>query len=415
MPEATARGFYRDLVSALDYIHSKGIVHRDVKLENCLLDEAQQHVKLSDFGLGTSYLNAPLCTSCGSRDYAAPELFTTTMYHGPPVDVWASGVVLFGMVTGVFPFDNVQATLSCLYAFPATRTWSSSLKTLVHEIFQVNPDLRATLDQVRRHEWVNAGHSKPPLRLALDKTPGVHSAVLAQQLVEVRCDAAQPFRDDILALMESEFGFTAEAVIESLLQQDLNQFTATYKMLECKYVQPVVMAADKLEQARQAVAFVQRRRLLEGLDLEGVRHSVRQRRASVVSSNEELPQLQQHEPQAMLEDPLLPGPSSSEQAVRLARGRVTVPEVVSGPAGGRGCDMPDGWGRRGSLPAFGAMEAAQPTVMGGVLKAVWELERLRLSAQVVCVCVCVSFPPFIVDCSQGFRCGCVKQRQQQPR
>lgn len=68
-------------------------MHRDLKLENCLLDE-REHVKLIDFGLATSYLGGTLKTSCGSADYAAPELFTSSVYHGPPVDVWAMGVML---------------------------------------------------------------------------------------------------------------------------------------------------------------------------------------------------------------------------------------------------------------------------------------------------------------------------------
>ena len=91
--EAKARLFFRDLVSAVDYLHRKGIVHHDLKLENCLLDE-RQYLKLIDFGLATSYLGGSLKSACGSTVYAAPELFTAAEYQGPPVDVWAMGVIL---------------------------------------------------------------------------------------------------------------------------------------------------------------------------------------------------------------------------------------------------------------------------------------------------------------------------------
>ncbi len=114
LPEAQARSFFRDILGAVDYLHRKGIVHRDLKLENCLLD-ADKHIKIIDFGLGNFYLKGPLKTSCGSADYAAPELFTTSMYYGPPVDVWAIGVMLFAMVSGEFPFEDIQATLDGEY------------------------------------------------------------------------------------------------------------------------------------------------------------------------------------------------------------------------------------------------------------------------------------------------------------
>ena len=80
LPEATARKFFRDIVSAVDYLHRKGIISRDCKLENCVLDE-NENVKLIDFGLAT-LSHEVLKTSCGSTDYAAPELFTCSQYYG---------------------------------------------------------------------------------------------------------------------------------------------------------------------------------------------------------------------------------------------------------------------------------------------------------------------------------------------
>ena len=80
------------------------IVHRDVKLENILLDSAN-HIKLIDFGLAANTMpGRKLKVHCGSPSYAAPEIVARRLYDGPPVDVWSLGVVLYGMICGHLPF-----------------------------------------------------------------------------------------------------------------------------------------------------------------------------------------------------------------------------------------------------------------------------------------------------------------------
>ncbi len=227
LPEDEARGFFRDILGAVDYLHRKGIVHRDLKLENCLLD-SQKRVKIIDFGLANFYLKGMLKTSCGSADYAAPELFASMKYFGPPVDVWAMGVMLFAMLAGVFPFEEVQATLDGDYGWPAEVGVSDSVKYLVKDIFVLNPDLRLTIEQIRRHDWVNQGYKQPPARPAISIKPSDNNGD------EVKRDV-WTFRLDILIQMEHTFGFAIEAVVESLLNEDINQLTATYKMLVTKY------------------------------------------------------------------------------------------------------------------------------------------------------------------------------------
>lgn len=80
------------------------IVHRDVKLENILLD-ASNRIKLIDFGLAANTMpGKKLKVHCGSPSYAAPEIVARRLYDGPPVDVWSLGVVLYGMICGHLPF-----------------------------------------------------------------------------------------------------------------------------------------------------------------------------------------------------------------------------------------------------------------------------------------------------------------------
>ena len=105
LAEPEAARFFHQMCRGLDYCHGNGVVHRDVKLENVLLD-AGENVKLIDFGLSAVLAGdgKKLKVHCGSPSYAAPEIVARRAYDGPPVDVWSSGVVLFAMVAGYLPF-----------------------------------------------------------------------------------------------------------------------------------------------------------------------------------------------------------------------------------------------------------------------------------------------------------------------
>ncbi len=262
LPEVKARQFFRDILGAVDYLHRKGIVHRDLKLENCLLDE-QRKVKLIDFGLANFYLNGPLTTSCGSADYAAPELFTTAKYYGPPVDVWAVGAMLYAMIVGKFPFENVRATIDGDYYWPEEKTYSEPLKNMLGMMFELNPDLRLTVEQIRRHDWVNVGFRGPPDRPAiLSSSSGVSAGVRRDVLA---------LRADILLKMEEVYGLNIEASLQSVLTEQTSLMTATYKMLINRYPKP--LAFDPASTNPMASKFANPERLapVEAMIKEGVK------------------------------------------------------------------------------------------------------------------------------------------------
>ncbi|CAG9135070.1 unnamed protein product [Plutella xylostella] len=94
------------MVAAVGYCHANGIVHRDQKAENLLLDK-HMNIKLADFGFSNEFrAGAALATWCGSPPYAAPELFEGRHYDGPKADIWSLGVVLYVLVCGALPFDG---------------------------------------------------------------------------------------------------------------------------------------------------------------------------------------------------------------------------------------------------------------------------------------------------------------------
>lgn len=106
MREEEARRFFQQIICAVEYCHRHKIVHRDLKPENLLLDEFM-NVKIADFGLSNIMTDGNfLKTSCGSPNYAAPEVISGKLYAGPEVDVWSSGVILYVLLCGKLPFDD---------------------------------------------------------------------------------------------------------------------------------------------------------------------------------------------------------------------------------------------------------------------------------------------------------------------
>ncbi|GKV51419.1 hypothetical protein SLEP1_g58078 [Rubroshorea leprosula] len=94
------------IISGVEYCHRNMVVHRDLKPENLLLD-SKCNVKIADFGLSNVMRDGHfLKTSCGSPNYAAPEVISGKLYAGPEVDVWSCGVILYALLCGTLPFDD---------------------------------------------------------------------------------------------------------------------------------------------------------------------------------------------------------------------------------------------------------------------------------------------------------------------
>lgn len=92
----------------MDHLHSINVVHRDIKLDNVLIEEGSRAVKLIDFGFSVIVSNQKLKVFCGTPSYMCPEIVRKEDYEGKPVDIWALGVLLYVMLTGTFPFRGVS-------------------------------------------------------------------------------------------------------------------------------------------------------------------------------------------------------------------------------------------------------------------------------------------------------------------
>lgn len=155
--EHEARRFFQQIISGVDYCHRHMIVHRDLKPENLLLDH-NLHVKIADFGLSNMMMDGEfLRTSCGSPNYAAPEVISGKLYAGPEVDIWSCGVILYALLCGTLPFDDehVPTLFKKIKSgiFPIPEYLNKSVVSMLCHMLQVDPMKRATIEDIKKHEW----------------------------------------------------------------------------------------------------------------------------------------------------------------------------------------------------------------------------------------------------------------------
>ncbi|RWR88778.1 CBL-interacting serine/threonine-protein kinase 23-like protein isoform X1 [Cinnamomum micranthum f. kanehirae] len=197
LKEDEARKYFQQLINAVDYCHSRGVFHRDLKVkenfyrlkssimfllkieamnlrsfllqpENLLLD-ARGVLKVSDFGLSALpeqvRENGMLYTTCGTPNYVAPEVINNKGYDGAKADLWSCGVILFVLMAGYLPFE--ESNLMSLYKkiikadFTCPTWFSTSAKKLIKRILDPKPLTRITVPEIIENEWFKKGYQPP--------------------------------------------------------------------------------------------------------------------------------------------------------------------------------------------------------------------------------------------------------------
>ena len=179
LPEKMAKFLFRQIILGIQHIHSKNVVHRDIKLENILIDFSN-NIKICDFGIGKR-LNSEdelLYDKCGTPMYMAPEIILANEnngYKGFPVDIWSSGITLYIMLSGSLPFNlknknNIKEGMALNSIKDKNNIFlqnqivnvkpkeieniSDEAKNLLKGLLNKDPSKRLTCSQILNHPWL---------------------------------------------------------------------------------------------------------------------------------------------------------------------------------------------------------------------------------------------------------------------
>jgi len=215
--EDEARHFFQQIISGVEYCHRHMVVHRDLKPENILLD-SKMNVKTADFGLSNVMHDGHfLKTSCGSPNYAAPEVISGKMYAGPEVDVWSCGVILYALLCGSLPFDDenipnlFKKIKGGIYNLPTNL--SPGARDLIPRMLLVDPLKRITIPEIRQHPWFTV---RLPRYLAVMQADTVTLHTIA---------------DEEVLLEVAKLGFDRAMLLESLKKRVQNKATVAYYLM----------------------------------------------------------------------------------------------------------------------------------------------------------------------------------------
>lgn len=236
MAEEKARRFFQQIICAVEYCHRHKIVHRDLKPENLLLDE-NLNVKIADFGLSNIMTDGNfLKTSCGSPNYAAPEVINGKLYAGPEVDVWSCGVILYVLLVGRLPFDDEH--IPSLFAkiakghYVVPNYMSSGAAALIKKCLAVNPVHRATIDDIRQDPWFAKhlpAYLQTPVAEFLDTGVDPSKAITARQIAPHASPAVQEkLHDQVTEKISKTMGYGIKDVQEALAADEPSAIKDAY-------------------------------------------------------------------------------------------------------------------------------------------------------------------------------------------
>ncbi|KAF2665916.1 kinase-like protein [Microthyrium microscopicum] len=210
---------FTQLVGAVSYVHQKSCVHRDLKLENILLDK-QENVKLVDFGFTREYEGkmSYLQTWCGTVCYSAPEMIKGEKYAGEKVDVWSLGIILYALLCGELPFDDDDETATRQRILKEEPKYPEHVplqaKELIASLLSKRPILRPTLADILQHAWLT------------EHAPAQQAILKLQQPAPFSTDLEK----EVLQRMRAS-GVNIDTVIENVLAQRCDALAGWWTLL----------------------------------------------------------------------------------------------------------------------------------------------------------------------------------------
>lgn len=208
---AKVQKIFTQLVGAVTYVHSKSCVHRDLKLENILLDK-HENVKLVDFGFTREYEGKAsyLQTWCGTVCYSAPEMLKGEKYAGEKVDIWSLGIILYALLCGELPFDEDDEGATRIKILKEEPQYPDHIplqaRDLLKTLLSKRPILRPTFSDILASPWLSEYapqqqailklQQPPPFTTELEKevlqrmrSAGVDIDMVIENVLAQRCDA----------------------------------------------------------------------------------------------------------------------------------------------------------------------------------------------------------------------------------
>ncbi|CAI5637418.1 serine/threonine-protein kinase pim-2 [Oreochromis niloticus] len=158
LSESLSLRIFHQVVAALQFIHSRGIVHMDIKDENIVVNMMTMDIKIIDFGSGALLKDGMYSEFQGTRAYSPPEWIASKSYKAVPLTVWSLGVLLFGMVCGDIPFENDDEIYKACPRF--TRPVSTGCQSLIHWCLSFQPEDRPILKEILSHPWMKEEEDK---------------------------------------------------------------------------------------------------------------------------------------------------------------------------------------------------------------------------------------------------------------
>ena len=212
--------YFRQIISAIEYMHKLGIAHRDLKPENILINN-KNNIKLIDFGLSKIFSKGELLkTQCGSPFYASPEMINGNKYNGAKSDIWSLGVILYLMLFEELPFMDADVKrlykkiLTGKYEIPEDKIndVSKDAIDLVTKILEVNPKKRIKISEIKSHPWFN------------QVSDVLYEGINAKETI-------LPIDEEIVEEINKNYGFDKMRIRNSIIRNLYNYIRSLYFIL----------------------------------------------------------------------------------------------------------------------------------------------------------------------------------------